>query len=63
MPTKLKVDVWFQPQIIFEVSSQEMTRSPIYRLGDVGHGGLSLRFPKFIRRRDDKGIAQATTGS
>ncbi len=47
-------DVWFDPQIVVEVSGAEITKSPIHSCG------YALRFPRFIRFREKKAI-DATT--
>jgi ATP-dependent DNA ligase len=52
----VKADIYFQPELVFEVHAQEFTLSPIYQLGRCDFGGLSLRFPSFKRIRDDKGV-------
>ena len=50
-------DFWIKPQFVVEISAQEWSRSPVYEFDEKkGKGGLSLRFPKFIRVRDDKGV-------
>ncbi len=61
--TEMKVDVWFEPKIVMEVSGAEITVSPVHTVaGDkIKKGGLALRFPRFLRWRDDKSAAQATT--
>ena len=40
----------------------EITVSPVHAVarGRVKDGGLALRFPQFLRWRDDKGPEQAT---
>ena len=58
-------DVWFEPRAVWEVRTADLTLSPRYKagadvLGDGGGKGISLRFPRFIRRRDDKKPDQAT---
>ena len=58
----VKCDVYFRPELVFEVHAQELTQSPQYKLGSEGYGGISLRFPSFKRIRDDKGVNEATTG-
>ncbi len=62
-PARLKVkremepDVWFEPKIVVEVLGAELTKSPFHTCGS----GLALRFPRFIRFREDKKAEQATT--
>lgn len=43
----------FHPEIIFEVGYQEIQKSPKYE------GGYALRFPRFVRLRDDKDVDEA----
>ncbi|KAI1274223.1 hypothetical protein F5Y07DRAFT_401513 [Xylaria sp. FL0933] len=57
-------DVWFEPQEVWEVAFADITLSPTYTaaLGLVSQDrGLSLRFPRFLRKREDKGIEEAST--
>lgn len=59
-------DVWLDPKVLFEVLTADLTLSPIYTAakGLVSGGrGVSLRFPRFIRLRDDKGPEDATDSS
>ena len=58
-------DVWFEAKYVWEVKTADLTLSPRYRagadaLGDVSGKGISLRFPRFIKQRDDKKAEQAT---
>ena len=48
--------MWIKPNLIVEIASQEWTRSPVYEFNNNHEGGLSLRFPRFIRIRKDKNI-------
>ena len=60
----INADIWLQPNIIFEIKCADLTISPKYT---AGYGkveenkGISLRFPRFIRIRDDKTINEITT--
>ncbi len=54
---EMEPDVWFEPAIVIEVLAAEITQSPMHTCAD----GLALRFPRFIRFRDDKKAEQATT--
>ena len=53
--------VWRQ---VWEIRGADITVSPVHKAA-VGHihpdRGLSLRFPRFIRKRPDKGLREATT--
>jgi DNA ligase-1 len=48
-------EVSFEPELVFEVGYSELQVSPTYE------GGFALRFPRFIRIRDDKGITDVET--
>lgn len=55
-------DVWFEPSVLFEVLTADLSLSPIYKAGaNVLDRGVSLRFPRFIRLRDDKKVEDATS--
>jgi DNA ligase-1 len=57
-------DVWFEPQEVWEMAFADITLSPTYTaaIGLVSdERGLSLRFPRFLRVREDKSIDEATT--
>ena len=56
--------MWFEPKEVWEVRGAELTISPVHlaACAEVGGGkGLGLRFPRFVRVRDDKGVEDATT--
>lgn len=53
--TNLKPDVFLYPKLIFEISFDSYSKSQIYELGKREFGtGVSLRFPYFVRERNDK---------
>src|SRR5262249_45253299 len=58
-------DFWFEPAVVLEILSAELTLSPNYTAGwgQVKHdAGLAMRFPRFTGRwRDDKAAQDATT--
>jgi DNA ligase 1 len=60
-------DVWFEPGLVLEILSAELTLSPNYTAawGQIqDDAGLAMRFPRFTGRyRDDKAATDATTTS
>ncbi len=58
-------DVWFEPGVVVEILSAELTLSPNHTAGwgqVKQDAGLALRFPRFTGRwRDDKAPEDATT--
>ncbi|KAF2267102.1 ATP-dependent DNA ligase [Lojkania enalia] len=58
-------DVWFEAKYVWEVKTADLTLSPRYKAAadEVAGGGkgVSLRFPRFIKERDDKKPDQAST--
>ena len=54
-------DVWLEPKIVVEVLGAELTKSPIHTCVLEKDHGIALRFPRFVRFRDDKSPEQATT--
>ncbi|RVD82863.1 uncharacterized protein DFL_007275 [Arthrobotrys flagrans] len=62
---ELHPNVWFEPQEVWEIVFADITLSPNYTsaIGLVSEErGLSLRFPRFLRKREDKSIEEASTG-
>jgi DNA ligase-1 len=53
--SKAGKEVNFEPSLVFEVGYAELQVSPTYE------GGFALRFPRFIRIRDDKDITDVET--
>jgi DNA ligase-1 len=60
-----QADVWFEPGLVLEILSAEVTLSPNYTAGwgqIKEQAGLAMRFPRFTGRwRDDKAPRDATT--
>ena len=63
--TNMKMDVWFEPNVVLEIIASEITLSPSHTAGldSIKKGsGLALRFPKFTGRiREDKNPQNSTT--
>ncbi|KAI6779968.1 DNA ligase-like protein [Emericellopsis cladophorae] len=57
-------DIWFEPQEVWEMAFADITLSPTYTaaIGLVSdERGLSMRFPRFLKKREDKGVDEAST--
>lgn len=59
-------DVWFEDKFVWEVKTADLTLSPRYKAAadevmSGGGKGVSLRFPRFIKQRDDKKPEEATS--
>jgi len=55
---------WFAPREVWEIRGADITISPVHAAGrGLVHPtrGMSMRFPRFMRKRPDKRIEDATT--
>jgi len=51
----LECDVWVDPKLVVEIAADNVTQSPNHS------SGLSLRFPRLVKFRDDKRPDQITS--
>ncbi|KAJ1028262.1 hypothetical protein NDA13_003706 [Ustilago tritici] len=58
-----KPDVYFEAKVVWEVLTADLSLSPVYTAakGLIEQRGVSLRFPRFIRVRDDKTAEESTS--
>ncbi|MHA1265716.1 MAG: ATP-dependent DNA ligase [Candidatus Helarchaeota archaeon] len=57
-------DIWFEPTIVAEIIGDEISLSPTHTAGlnEIrANFGLAIRFPRFLRWREDKTIEDITT--
>ena len=67
LPPNYRPDAWLPPQVVWEVRGAMLSASPVFRaaadLVDENGKGIALRFPRFLRTRDDKAPTDATTSA
>jgi DNA ligase-1 len=62
--SKMEAEIWFQPTKVLEIKGADLSTSPTHTCAldiikkDVG---IAIRFPRFVRFRDDKKSELATT--
>ena len=57
-------DVWLEPRVVWEVAAADLSISPQHTaaMGQAAPDrGIALRFPRFLRLRDDKEATAATS--
>ena len=63
METGITPQWYLKPSEVWEIRGADITLSPVYPAARgliPGGRGLSMRFPRFIRLREDKGVEQAS---
>ena len=62
--SEIEPDVWTEPALVAEIIGAEITLSPLHTCARGAlkpDTGISIRFPRFIRWREDKNPEDATT--
>ena len=63
LPNKIRPNIFFKPKVVWEVGYDSFTESFNYTLlkNEITEEyGISLRFPRFIRVREDKQVTDCT---
>ncbi|MFW9922456.1 MAG: DNA ligase, partial [Candidatus Thorarchaeota archaeon] len=62
--SKMEPDVWIYPSRILEIQGADLSTSPVHTcaMDEIKKDfGIAIRFPRFVRYRDDKQAELATT--
>ncbi|SIO73282.1 DNA ligase 1 [Babesia microti strain RI] len=63
---KMEPDIWFEPKKVWECKVSDFSLSPVHTasIGTIeSDKGIGMRFPRFVRVREDKEIYQASKSS
>lgn len=59
-------DMWFSPQLVWEIRGADFTVSPVHRaaIGIIHPSrGISVRFPRFVRSLSDRNPEECSTAA
>ena len=59
--SELEPTHWFEPELVVEVQGSELMKSGLHTCGAENGTGIALRFPQFIRFRDDIDRTEVTS--
>ncbi len=62
--SNMEPDIWVYPEKVLEIQGADLSTSPVHTcaMNEIKKGnGIAIRFPRFVRFRDDKEAELATT--